>query len=320
MHSFLHSKLLYNLDHNIKVKVNNNLSVLLAISCGQDSLCLLKLFLDIQNIINIKLGIIHIDHQFRIDSNVNTQHMQNIIKLLNTPAYIYQLKPQIYSELEFRNMRYEIYIKTASIYSYNLIATAHTATDKLETSLNNMFKGGNLDSLHSLVWKRKIYKKLDIIRPLLNFTRGEISWLCRYYSLPIWVDYTNLYYINKRNRIRHELIPYLKQYYQHNLDKQMTIFLNKTYYDMEYLRQCTIKVYYYLRHPTYIAINYKLLLTQHLALQIRVLKLFFNYNLQTKLNDTLLKKILWNLENNTTTYIESYKLTLKIYKTWLYII
>nr|YP_009313856.1 tRNA Ile-lysidine synthetase [Hommersandiophycus borowitzkae]SCW22110.1 tRNA Ile-lysidine synthetase [Hommersandiophycus borowitzkae] len=317
MHSFLHCKLIQNLYHELKI--DKGKSILLALSSGQDSLCLLKLFIDIQNITDITLGIVNIDHQCRQDSTINTKHIGNIIKNLNMPSYIYQLQPNQYSEAEFRDMRYQIYINTALRYSYDMIATAHTSTDRLETCLNNLLKGHNFDSLHGLVWKRKLYCNIDLIRPLLNFTRMEISWFCNYHALPIWFDYTNLHYQHRRNRIRYELVPYLQQYYQQDLEKHITKFLDNTYYDMEYLRQQTIKTYYNIKHPHYIAINYHILLRQHVNIQIRVLNLFLTYNGTITLTEQFINKVLKQLKNNTYSQQILFNLRLNIYQSWLYI-
>ena len=317
MQSFVHSKLIHNL--NSKINIGNNKSILLAISSGQDSLCLLKLFIDIQHIFNIKIAVVHIDHQWRQDTTKNTEHIINIIKTVQYPLYLYQLKPKQYSEAEFRDMRYQIYINTARIYEYDFIATAHTLSDRTETCFMNLIRGSHLDHLNSLGWSRKISSNLKLIRPLLNITRTEITWFCKFHQLPIWFDYTNIYYSNNRNRIRNELIPYLKQYYQINIEKSINIFLDKNSYDTEYLRQITIKVYYLIKHPSYIAFNYKLLIKQHKCIQIRVLNIFIIYNTNIRCDYNLLNKILDKLQNKSKLHKISNQLTIKTNYTWAYI-
>nr|YP_009314059.1 tRNA Ile-lysidine synthetase [Izziella formosana]SCW22313.1 tRNA Ile-lysidine synthetase [Izziella formosana] len=317
MNSFLHLKLIYNMTSNIKIK--NNQSVLLAISGGQDSLCLLQLFLDIQKIIHINLAVVHIDHQWRQDATKNTEHIINIIRKITCPLYLYQLQPAYYSEAEFRDMRYQIYMKTASTYKYDIIATAHTLSDKTETCLMNLIKGSNIDNLNNIVWTRKIDTNITLVRPLLNFTRAEINWFCKYYRLPVWFDYSNIHYENTRNRIRYELIPYLQQYYQIDIEKNIDVFLGKTYHDTEYLRQTTVKVYLLIKHPKYIALNHQILQKQHPCIQIRVLHLFIVHNTMIRCNYHLLKQILNELYSFRKIYKINNNLTLKIDGSWAYI-
>nr|YP_009315492.1 tRNA Ile-lysidine synthetase [Liagora brachyclada]SCW24150.1 tRNA Ile-lysidine synthetase [Liagora brachyclada] len=316
MNSFLHSKLLHNLTS--KIPIRNNNSILLAISCGQDSLCLLKLFIDLQHIFKIDLGVVHIDHQWRQDTTQNTEHMLHIVKKTQCPLYLYQLKPKQYSETEFRDMRYQIYINTATNYKYDVIATAHTLSDRTETCLMNLLKGSCVDQLNSLRWQRDLSPGIKLIRPLLNFTRTEINWFCKYYKLPIWFDYTNIYYSNNRNRIRHEIIPYLKQYYQIDIEKNINIFLDRSHCETEYLRQITIKIYFLIKHPNYVAFKYKSLLKQHKCIQIRVLHLFIIHNTGVQCNYDILDQILLKLNHTKELDIINNKIIIQIDKDWAY--
>lgn len=290
MNSFLYKKFEYNLTHYIKI--NHESKILLAISGGQDSLCLLKFFADIRPKYHFYLGIINIDHQWRNDSVHNTNHIINILKSFNFPLHIYQIHPVSYSELEARNLRYQILLDIASEYQYSIIATAHTNDDQIETCLYNLTRGSTLDGLNSLIWTRKINKHLTIIRPLLNFQRWEISWMCRHCYLPIWSDISNLDYNKNRNRIRQELIPYMKYYLQKQIENNISKFIFYTSIDSEYIRQNTIKIYQSIRHKSFTAIKYKLLLSQHLSLQKRVLHLFFLHNANISLPDNILENII----------------------------
>nr|YP_009314470.1 tRNA Ile-lysidine synthetase [Liagoropsis maxima]SCW22724.1 tRNA Ile-lysidine synthetase [Liagoropsis maxima] len=317
MNTFLHKKLGINLVD--KLDIAEGTSILLAISSGQDSLCLLKLFIDIKEQYKLNIAIISIDHQWRADSCVNSQHMVNIIQKAQIKSYLYQLRPKNYSELELRNLRYQIFLETAIKYSYELIATAHTASDQVETCIYNMIQGSNIDGLNSLIWKRNIDKDLKIIRPLLNFSRGEIKWFCNYFSLPIWFDYTNLYYKNNRSRGRHELIPYIKNHYSQDLERKIPKFLEKTYLDSEYLRQNTIKLYQQIKHPYFIAVNYQILTKQHKSLQLRLLELFLLHNTKLTLSDNLLSDIMDCIHKNSYIRIMNQDILIQSNRTWLYI-
>nr|YP_009297792.1 tRNA(Ile)-lysidine synthase [Kumanoa americana]AOM67526.1 tRNA(Ile)-lysidine synthase [Kumanoa americana] len=289
MNTFLHRKFELNLLRALKINTDD--SILLAISGGQDSLCLLKLSLDLRAKYRFKVGIIHIDHQWRYDSSLTTKHLINLMKSYCVPTYIYQIHSKVYSELEARNFRHQLFIQTAETYQYTMIATAHSCTDQIETCLHNLLRGTSIDGLTSMIWARTISDKIKLIKPMLNFTRSDILWFSRYFHLPIWSDFSNFYYCTIRNRIRQELIPYLKLYFQVNIENQIPYFLQNIYVDVEYLRQNTIKLYQKSRHKNLVAINKKILLSQHYSLQIRVLQLFFLHNFNKVVSLNLLEHI-----------------------------
>lgn len=316
MNTFIDSKFEQNIINKICIQPGS--SILLAVSGGQDSLCLLKFFLTIQSKYQLNLGIINIDHQWRNDTADNTRHIVNYMKNTSLPIHIYQIKPKLYSELESRNLRYQIFLEVAHKYSYSMIATAHTSSDIIETCIYNLTRGSSLDGLNSLVWRRQINPTMYLVRPLLNFQRWEIAWTCRYFSLPIWSDISNLSYDKTRNRIRQELIPYLKYHLQHQTENNILNFLDYTSIDAEYIRQNTLKVYQYAKHQSFVALECQILLSQHLSLQIRVLHLFFLHNMHMRLPYKLLKKILYSIKNQITINLLYYHITIRNNQRWLY--
>jgi tRNA(Ile)-lysidine synthase len=318
MNTFLHSKFEYNLINRLNIKPKS--SLLIAISGGQDSLCLLKLSLDFQQKYNLNIGIIHINHQCRNDSNYNTQSLISFIKKYTIPVYLYQIIPSHYSEVEFRNLRYQLFLTIAQKYKYNIIATAHSLTDQVETCLHNFFRGASLDSLNSIIWSRNLADNIMLVKPLLNIKRSEIMWFGKIFQLPIWSDFSNLYYCSPRNRIRYELIPYLNLYFQEKIEDKIHHFLMFTQIDCEYLRQNTIKVYQKSRHPLVLALNKTYLISQHYALQIRVLHLFFLHNFNKSIPLNSLKKILnyYNPENIYSKSIFLHGICIHFDRQWIY--
>lgn len=289
MNTFLHKKFELNLIKTLRINTND--SILLAISGGQDSLCLLKLILDLRKQYHLKIGIIHIDHQWRYDSSLTTKHLISLIKSYRVPTYIYQIHSKVYSETEARNFRYQLFIQTAKRYKYTMIATAHSCTDQIETCLHNLLRGTSIDGLTSMIWARTISDKIKLIKPMLNFTRSDILWFSRHFHLPIWSDFSNFYYCTIRNRTRQELIPYLKLYFQVNIENKIHYLLRNISIDVEYVRQNTIKLYQKSKHEYLVAINKKILLSQHYSLQIRVLQLFFLHNFNRLISLNLLEDI-----------------------------
>nr|QHO64224.1 tRNA-Ile-lysidine synthetase [Lympha mucosa] len=318
MTTFLHKKFKINLKK--KLHISKGSTLLLAISGGQDSLCLLKLGLDLQKQYDFKIGIVYIDHQWRQDTYINSKHLINLIRKNKIESYLYQIQPTMYSEFESRNLRYQLLIQTAKKYNYNIIATAHSCTDQLENCLQYIIRGTSIDGVTSLAWSRNINKTIRVIRPILNFTRSEINWFCKYFQLPIWSDFTNLYYGSPRNRIRQELIPYLQNYFQGNIEDHINQFINSTYIDCEYLRQNTIKAYKKSKHRYLLALNQTILNSQHISIQTRVLQLFFLHNFHKSIPPQLLITIVSkHTSTNKIAPICIYGLTIKYYHKWIYV-
>nr|QCI08191.1 tRNA Ile-lysidine synthetase [Pterothamnion crispum] len=304
--------------------INNNIScILIAISGGQDSICLIQLIekLSKDTAKQILIQFIYIDHQWKDSSKAQIQHIINYFKCYNKVIIIYQIKKLTYSETEARKIRYQIINHHAIKYNVSLIITGHTVTDKIETFLQKLLRGTSIDGATSLTYYRYLSKKIIIWRPLLNISRHEINWFYRHSCLPVWSDITNYYYNINRNRIRHELMPYFKNYFCVNIEHNINSFLNISYIDNEYIKQNTIKIYLLSRHKYNIAINYKIIISQHLAIQQRILQLFFYNNFHQSIEKKMLKKLLSLIYQSVNKYnkILWQNKKIYIYNIWLYV-
>nr|YP_009739194.1 tRNA(Ile)-lysidine synthase [Palmaria decipiens]QIC19633.1 tRNA(Ile)-lysidine synthase [Palmaria decipiens] len=317
MSTFLHNKFLENLAN--KFELRHRPSVLVAVSGGQDSLCLMKLFLDVQGQFFNRIGIIHIDHQWREDTVENTSHLVNLISTIKTQSYFYQIQEGKYSEHEAREVRYQIILETANKYSYSFIATAHNSNDRLETFLQNTLRGSSPDNLNSLIWNRALTNRIRLVRPLIDIPRTEISWFCRHYYLPIWSDNTNIFYSKTRNRMRQEMIPYIKLYFQPKIEQQISNFLDKINSDSDYLKQNTIKLYLQIKHPYLVAINYHKLLKQHRSIQERVVQIFLEHNTHLHCENTVISRIIEFLDRKLNNNILYENFQIKVNKNWIYL-
>lgn len=307
-----------------KIIISSKLSsVIIAISGGQDSICLIQLIDNfMQNYHQLQqVEYIYIDHQWKQDSKKQIKHLINYILNTGNHLCIYQINNILLSEGKARKHRYHIILHHAIKYKYQAIITAHTKTDRIETFFQNLIKGTSIDGATSLTISRKLSNKLYILRPLIDINRENIAWFCRKHSLPIWSDLTNYYLYIKRNRIRYELIPYLNNYFNDKVNDNLIHFLNRSNQDNEYLKQNTLKLYINSRHHKYIALNYKLIIAQHYALQSRILQLFFYHNFNLLItNITISQLIQIFYKNNTSIKIVQWK-NLKIYlnNIWIYV-
>lgn len=204
-------------------------AVLIAVSGGQDSICLARLLLDLQPKWNWKLAIAHCDHRWRSDSQANADHVAQLAKTWNLPFYL-EIAQQIpASEAEARVWRYDVLSASANEEGYSAIATGHTASDRAETLLFNLIRGSGADGLQSLPWMRvletsqreSLSPSLTLVRPLLETTRTETGEFCQDAHLPVWEDSTNQDLRYARNRIRHELLPYLKTHFNSQTEQHL---------------------------------------------------------------------------------------------------
>ena len=317
MDTFLHHKFHNNVAYNIQLP--KYASILIGLSGGQDSLCMTKLFMDLQKLYCLDIGIISVDHQWRYDTVTNIQHIINITKHLQIKTYIYESLPESYSEEEARSIRYQLLVNTAKKYEYSFIAIAHSLNDQVETGLHHIFRGSYIDSLPSLTWNRAIEPMIHIIRPMLNIQRWEINWFCRYFWLPIWHDLSNLECTKERNRIRQELMPYIQYHFSYAIEKHISNFINNAYIDSEYIRQNTLKLYFQLKHPNFIAINILKFTYQHQALQKRLLYLFFLHNTNINLPDILLDQLIYKLNQKFIFKISYNRIIICNNNKWLYL-
>lgn len=187
-----------------------NQRLLVAVSGGQDSLCLIKLLLDLQSKWGWDLGIAHCDHCWRSDSEANAHHVENLARSWDIPFYLETANKPINSEAAARDWRYQALSAIAQANNYQYIVTGHTASDRAETLLYNLIRGTGADGLQALTWQRPLTTGIMLVRPLLEITRSQTEQFCQEFKLPIWEDSTNQDLQYARNRIRQELLPYLQ--------------------------------------------------------------------------------------------------------------
>lgn len=213
--------------------------ILVAVSGGQDSLCLIKLLLDLQSKWDWHLGIAHCDHRWRPDSQANAQHAAKLAQTWNTAFYLQTASENlsINSEATARNWRYQVLADIAREHDYSCIVTGHTASDRAETLLYNLMRGSGADGLQALNWKRPLDSNIILVRPLLEITRTQTGQFCQDSQLPVWEDSTNQDLKYARNQIRQELIPYLRENFNPQVESALFQTAELLQAEVEYLEQ-----------------------------------------------------------------------------------
>jgi tRNA(Ile)-lysidine synthase len=214
-----------------------NQRLLVAVSGGQDSLCLIKLLLDLQPKWGWHLGIVHCDHRWRADSQANAKHVENLAKSWDISFYLETAIEALDSEAAARNWRYQTLNGIAKKHNYNYIVTGHTASDRAETLLYNLMRGSGADGLQALTWQRPLSDNILLVRPLLEVTRAQTKDFCQNLQLPIWEDSTNQDFKYTRNRIRLELLPYLQKNFNPKVESALAQTAELLQAEVEYLEQ-----------------------------------------------------------------------------------
>lgn len=252
-------------------------TILIAISGGQDSLCLAQLLLDLQSKWGWHLGLAHCNHRWREDAQANANHIAQLATHWNLPYHEDIASSPPPSEAAARHWRYQTLTAIAHTHHYRHLTTGHTATDRAETFLYNLMRGSGLDGLQALTWNRPLSPTVQLVRPLLNVTRAQTQAFCLARDLPIWYDETNQNLRFARNRIRLELLPYLATHFNPQVHHHIAQTAETLQADVEYLEQ-TAQILLqratrpFLSHGQ--GLNRQLIQTAHLALQRRVFRQF----------------------------------------------
>jgi len=160
IHAQVHKTLLY------RQILPSNQRLLVAVSGGQDSLCLIKLLLDLQPKWGWNLAIVHCDHRWRSDSEASANHVEQLAKNWGISYYLETAWDIPKTEAAARQWRYQALTEIAIAHNYPYIVTGHTASDRAETLLYNLIRGSGADGLSALTWKRPL---ADFGLPILDF-------------------------------------------------------------------------------------------------------------------------------------------------------
>ena len=223
--------------HNTVAYLNkllkDNDTIVLGLSGGPDSMCLLNIILSL----NKKLKVIcaHINHGLRKESlkeqEFITEYCQSKNLILETTTFSKKSKDEDYNEQELREKRYDYFNDIITKYHAKYLFTAHHGDDLIETILMRISRGSNLRGYSGFQVKSN-KRNLTVIKPLIYMTKAEIEKYNQENNIPYVIDQTNLEDNHTRNRYRHKILPFLKEEnpdihlkyikYSNELDKYVT--------------------------------------------------------------------------------------------------
>lgn len=182
----------------------------LAVSGGLDSLVLLHLFQQLP----YEIAILHCNFQLRgLESFGDQNFVQEYADTNGIPLFFTQFDTTAFAndyklstQVAARELRYNWFYEQLETKNFDYVLTAHHADDNLETFLINLSRGTGLDGLTGIPPQND-----SIIRPLLPFSRQEIENYAKEHHIQWREDSSNASDKYLRNKIRHNLIPILKE-------------------------------------------------------------------------------------------------------------
>lgn len=268
----------------------NGEKIVVAVSGGPDSMCLLTSFLELkekfQKIYNISYDICvaHVNHMIRQESKDEKIYVENYCKKYNVPFYYLEedvpnnsKKYKMSEESYGRKIRYEFFNKVLLETSSTKIATAHNLDDDVETILLNMIRGCGLNGLTGMNFTYK-----NIIRPMLTIKKEDILKYNDVKKLNPAIDITNFSTIYSRNKIRNILIPTLKEQYNPNILESIIRMKNILTQDENFLENYTKNIVEKMiieNEEQKIKFDFSLILDEHISIKQRVIRYIINMKL-----------------------------------------
>ena len=205
---------------NKLVKKGN--SVVLGVSGGADSICMLKILSDLQKRLGISMYVLHINHQIRgEEADEDAAFVKKICTKFKVPHRIINVDVPALAEAEGlsveetgRYIRYDEFSKYAYEVGATKIAVAHNSNDNAETVLMNLARGTGIKGLGGIPPKREMEDAngniVEVIRPILCLSRKEIEQYLKENEIEYRNDSTNDSTDYTRNKIRLEIMPILE--------------------------------------------------------------------------------------------------------------
>lgn len=219
--------------------------IVAAVSGGSDSVCLLMLLCEYIGKENIICA--HFNHRLREgEADRDEDFTRNLamsvgVRFVCGSADVrsYSLKNGLGTEEGARKLRYEFLHNIAHEAGDALIATGHNSGDRIETVIFNIARGTSVDGLKGIEYRTK----KGIVRPILDLTKAETLEVCEYFGIKPMYDSTNSDNSYRRNLIRNNLLPYIKNNLGSDIEEHILRLSDSAAADSEYLNERTEEAY-----------------------------------------------------------------------------
>lgn len=229
--------------------IENGEKVVLAVSGGPDSICMLDILNDIKNDvtidINFEIVVAHVNHMIRKEAEEDEKYVKKYCEEKQIEFYSKSIDVQkmannnkIGVEEAGRNARYDFFDEILERTNAQKIAIAHNKNDNVETVLMHIIRGSGINGLKGIEPERGKY-----IRPIIECERNEIEEYCTQKNLQPRIDKTNFENEYTRNKVRNLLIPYIQKEFNPNLIKTIDRLSNLVAEEEKYMDKQVEKAY-----------------------------------------------------------------------------
>ena len=253
--------------------------IVLGLSGGPDSVCLLHVLNRLKKDFNIEIYAAHLNHQIRgIEAQKDALYVSKLCEDMGIIFFVKSINVPKYCENEglsleegARKLRYEMFYEIKDKIKANKIAIGHNLNDQAETVMMRIMRGTGLKGLKGIDYIRDNC----IIRPILDVERNEIEEYCEAYNLNPRIDKKNLENIYTRNKIRLDLLPYMKDNFNSNVIESIVRMSNSLKSDNDYIEkeaEAKFREVSNIKEKGFVEINLDDFVCLHDAIKVRVLR------------------------------------------------
>ena len=192
--------------------LKENDCLVIGISGGPDSMCLLDLVTKYKESFHLKIIVAHINHGIRKESEEEASFVKKICEEKNV-IFEYQklvFKEKKNFEFQARKKRYQFFNEIVKKYQATFLLTAHHGDDLIETMLMRITRGSSLHGYSGFQNSTKT-KNYILLRPLIYATKQEIEEYNKKNKIEYRIDCSNQNQMFTRNRFRIHILPFLKK-------------------------------------------------------------------------------------------------------------
>lgn len=201
-----------------------NRRIVVAVSGGVDSMVLLRVLHALAPKHGWELAVAHFNHQLRGRSSVADEWLvRRAAEKLRLPfiggrgdVRGCSAKYKLSLEMAARRLRHDFLARAAARLRSRSIAVAHHADDQVELFFLRILRGSGAEGLAGMKWRNPSPgdPKRTLVRPFLDVPKSDLETFARDHNIRFRQDASNRRLDIQRNRVRRELLPLLRRYYQ----------------------------------------------------------------------------------------------------------
>ncbi len=197
--------------------------VLLAVSGGPDSVVMTHMLNKLKSELDFDMALAYFHHGIRKESDKEQSYVKSIATDFKINFYTEKADIPLIAKREKRSLedvarreRYKFLVDIVKKENFSSIAVAHNSDDQAETLLQRFIRGAGLKGFKGIAFKMDM-NGVDVIRPLLSSSRKEIEDYLKKNKISPCIDKSNFDTKFNRNKVRHELLPYIEKEFNSNI-------------------------------------------------------------------------------------------------------